>query len=52
VDGTATGNSLLTTHGRGAREDLWEEGPDRWVPAVSVGGAVMGGWLGLRMEMG
>jgi hypothetical protein len=31
---------------------LGEEGPDRWVPAISVGGAVTGSRSGSRAEMG
>jgi hypothetical protein len=43
VYGSATGNSPVMTRERGAGEDLGEEGPDRWVLALSVGGAVTGG---------
>jgi hypothetical protein len=39
------------TCGRGAGEDLGEEGPDRWVSALSVGGAVTGGRLSSCTEM-
>jgi hypothetical protein len=28
------------------------ESPDRWVPAISVGGAITGGRPGSRAEMG
>jgi hypothetical protein len=43
VDGSVTRSSPATTHGHRAEEDLGEEGPDRWVPVVSVGEAVTGG---------
>jgi hypothetical protein len=48
MDGSVTGNSPATIRGRGAGEDLGEEGPDRWVSAVSVGGAVLGGRPGTQ----
>jgi hypothetical protein len=52
VNVLVAGNSPATTHGHEAREDLGEEGPDRWVLAVSVGRAVTGGRSGSRVEMG
>jgi hypothetical protein len=39
VGGSATGNSPVTTRGRGAGEDLGEDGPNRWVPASGDRGA-------------
>jgi hypothetical protein len=33
VGGSAMGYSSATTRGRGAGEDLGEDGLDRWVPA-------------------
>jgi hypothetical protein len=51
MDGSMMGNSPVMTHGCGAGEDFGEEGPNRWVPAVSVGGVVMGGRLGSHAEM-
>jgi hypothetical protein len=52
VDSSAMGNSPAMTRGRGAREDSGVEGPDRCVPAISVGGGVMRGRLGSCAEMG
>jgi hypothetical protein len=43
VDGSAARSSPTTTRGHRAEEDLGEEGPDKWVPVVSVGEAVTGG---------
>jgi hypothetical protein len=52
MDVSTMGNSLVTTRGRRAGEDLREESPNRWVPTVSVGRVVTGGRLGSRAEMG
>jgi hypothetical protein len=52
VDGLVIGNSLATTRECGVGEDLGEERPDRWVPAVSIGGVVTGGRPGSHVEMG
>jgi hypothetical protein len=42
VAGSTMGILLARARGRGAREDLGEDGADRWAPSISDGGAVMG----------
>jgi hypothetical protein len=42
----------VRARGRGAREDLGEDGADRWAPSISDGGAIMGWQAGSPAEMG
>jgi hypothetical protein len=52
VAGLTMGIWPVTTRGCEAGEGFREDGPDRWVLAVSVGGAVTEGRSGSCVEMG
>jgi hypothetical protein len=51
VDGAAAGIEAAMPASV-CREDLGEDGPDRWAPSVSDGGMVMGWQIDSRAEMG